>query len=68
MFFKSIDTFNTVKDENLYFHLLDDIVMTVGVENIIQIIIDNASNYILAVKMLERNTIPYSRAHVLHIA
>jgi hypothetical protein len=50
---KSIDAFDKVKDANLLFQLLDEIVMESGVANIVQIIVDNASNYILAGKMLE---------------
>jgi hypothetical protein len=68
MFFKSIDASDKVKDANLLFQLLDEIVMSVGEANIVQIISDNASNYILAGKMVSSNTRPYFGPHVLHIA
>ena len=42
-----------MKDENLLFCLLDEVVEHVGEANIVQVIIDNASNYVLAGKMLE---------------
>ncbi|KAH9308769.1 hypothetical protein KI387_036680, partial [Taxus chinensis] len=53
MFLKSVDASDRVKDANLLFELLDEIVLEVGVENVVQIITDNASNYVLAGKMLE---------------
>lgn len=53
MFLKSVDASDRVKDVNLLFQLLDEVVMEVGVENVVQIITDNASNYVLAGKMLE---------------
>ena len=42
-----------MKDENLLFCLLDEVVEEVGAGNVVQIITDNASNYVLAGKMLE---------------
>ncbi|KAH9308797.1 hypothetical protein KI387_036708, partial [Taxus chinensis] len=42
-----------MKDANLLFEFLDEDVVEVGVENIIQIITDNASNYVLVGNMLE---------------
>jgi hypothetical protein len=53
MFFKLVDASDKVKDANLLFGLLDDIVGIVGVENVVQVITYNASNYALAGKMLE---------------
>ena len=53
MLLKSVDAFDRVKDANLLFQLLDEVVMEVGVTNVVQIITDNAYNYILAGKMLE---------------
>jgi hypothetical protein len=32
---------------------LDEVVVEVGVENVVQVIIDNASNYVVASKLLE---------------
>jgi hypothetical protein len=53
MFLKSMDTFDQVKDENLLFHLLDEVVEEVGVHNVVQVITDNATNYVASRRMLE---------------
>jgi len=53
MFLKSVDASDRMKDEHLLFHLLDMVVEEMGVANVVQIIIDNASNYVLAGKILE---------------
>ena len=53
MFLKSIDASDKVKDGHLLFQLLDEVVEEVGVANVVQIITDNASNYVLAGKLLE---------------
>ena len=53
MFLRSRDASDQVKDANLLFRLLDEVVEEVGAGNVVQIIIDNASNYVLAGKMLE---------------
>ena len=53
MFLRSVDASDRVKDANLLFELLDEIVMEVGVANVVQVVTDNASNYVLAMKMLE---------------
>ena len=39
-----------VKDANLLFKILDDLVEEVGQENVVQVVIDNASNYVKAGK------------------
>ena len=53
MFLRSMDASDQVKDANLLFRLLDDVVEEVGVENVVQVITDNASNYVAASKLLE---------------
>ncbi len=53
MFLKSVNASNRVKDAHLLFQLLDEVVEEVGVANVVQIITNNASNYVLAGKMLE---------------
>ena len=53
MFLRSVDASDRVKDATLLFELLDEVVMQVGVENVVQVVTDNASNYVLAGKMLE---------------
>jgi hypothetical protein len=53
MFLKSVDVSDQVKDANLLFHLLDEVVEEVGVHNVVQVITDNATNYVVAGRMLE---------------
>lgn len=53
MFFRTVDASNKVKDENLLFEILDEIIQEVREKNIVKVIRENASNYVLAVKMLE---------------
>jgi hypothetical protein len=48
MFLKSVDASDRVKDGQLLFQLLDEVVEEVGVANVVQVITDNASNYVLA--------------------
>lgn len=50
---RSVDASDRVKDANLLFELLDEIVMEVGVANVVQVVTNNASNDVLARKMLE---------------
>ena len=49
MFLRSRDAYDQVKDPNLLFRLLDEVVEEVGASNVVQIITDNASNYVLNV-------------------
>ena len=53
MFLKSVDASDQVKDAQLLFRLLDEVVEEVGVQNVVQVITDNASNYVAAGKLLE---------------
>jgi hypothetical protein len=53
MFLKSVDASDQVKDANLLFRLLDEVVEEVGVQNVVQVITDNAANYVAAGRMLE---------------
>jgi hypothetical protein len=50
---KSISASDKIKVENMFFHILDEIVISVGEKNVVQVIIENASNYVLVGKMLE---------------
>jgi hypothetical protein len=50
MFLKSAYASNQVKDAQLLFRLLAEAVEEVGLENVVQIITDNASNYVSARK------------------
>jgi hypothetical protein len=53
MFLKSVDAYDRVKDAQLLLHPLDEVVVEVGVENVVQVITDNASNNVATGRMLE---------------
>ena len=53
MFLKSVDDSDFVKTGEKLFELLDAIVEEVGEENVVQVVTDNGSNYVLAGKLLE---------------
>lgn len=53
IFLKSVDASDQVKDAQLLFHLLDEVVEEVGVQNVVQVITDNASNYVATGRLLE---------------
>jgi hypothetical protein len=53
MFLKSVDASDQVKDANLLFCFLDEVVEEVGVQNVVRVITDNAANYVAAGRMLE---------------
>ncbi|KAH1094864.1 hypothetical protein GYH30_040248 [Glycine max] len=53
MFLKSVDGSDFVKTGEKLFELLDAIVEEVGKENVVQVVTDNGSNYVLAGKLLE---------------
>ncbi|CAM8979646.1 unnamed protein product [Rhodiola kirilowii] len=52
MFVKSMDVSEIVKDATLLFQLLDNMVEEIGETNVIQVVTDNASNYVKAGKLL----------------
>ena len=52
MFIKSIDASAYVKDAALLSELMDGFIQDIGVHNIVQIITNNAANYVVAGKML----------------
>jgi len=45
IFLKSIDAYDICKTTEKIFKMVDDIVEKVGEENVIQVVIDNATNY-----------------------
>ncbi|KAL4558328.1 hypothetical protein LXL04_036526 [Taraxacum kok-saghyz] len=53
VFVKSMDVSEVSKDANLLFGVLDAMVEEVGEANVVQVITDNASNYVKAGKLLE---------------
>ncbi|KAE8703419.1 hypothetical protein F3Y22_tig00110469pilonHSYRG00008 [Hibiscus syriacus] len=59
VFLKSLDVSEIKKDANTLFRMLDDMVEEIGEENVLQVVTDNASNYVKAGMMLEA-----TRAHL----
>jgi len=53
IFLKSIDISNVIKDAKQMFELLDFVVEEIGEDNVVQVVIDGASNFVAAGKMLE---------------
>ncbi|KAL4287710.1 hypothetical protein AHAS_Ahas19G0213400 [Arachis hypogaea] len=51
MFLKSIDASDYVKTGEKLFELLDDVVEEICEQNIVQVVTDNGSNYVLAVTL-----------------
>ena len=52
VFIKSVDVSEAVKDTNLLFSMLDRMVDEVGEANVVQVVTDNASNYVKAGKFI----------------
>eukprot|EP00253_Pinus_taeda_P036583 PITA_36583 len=52
MFMKSVDASSHIKDAKLLCDLLDVFILEVGAEHVVQVITDNAANYVAADKML----------------
>ncbi|CAH1430634.1 unnamed protein product [Lactuca virosa] len=53
VFLKSLDVSEIKKDANTLFKMLDGMVDEIGKENVVQVVTDNASNYVKAGTMLE---------------
>ena len=51
-FMKSVDASAHIKNEKLLCDLLDVFILEVGAEHVVQVITDNATNYVVANKML----------------
>jgi hypothetical protein len=66
MFLKLVDASHLVKDEKLLSGLLDEIKMKFGVENVVQIIIDNVSNYVVVGELLDTHPIIFWTPCVAH--
>lgn len=52
MFIKSLDALEHIKDAAMICELLDGFIREIGVQNVVQVITDNAANYVSAGKML----------------
>lgn len=68
MFLKLVDASDKVKSAQLICEMMEEIVQEVGEENIVQIIIDNAANYMAAADCLRLGTPLYFGALALHTA
>ena len=54
-FMKSIDASDIIKNEELMFKYLDEMVEEIGEENVVQVITNNASNYMnVGMRLMER--------------
>ncbi|RVW98873.1 hypothetical protein CK203_033820 [Vitis vinifera] len=54
-FLKSTDASNMIKNGELMFKHLDEVVEEIGEENVVQVIIDNASNYVnVGMRLMEK--------------
>ena len=67
-FMKSIDASDTIKNGELIFKYLDDVVEEIGEEIVVQAITDNASNYVNAgMRLMEKKGEDCGGLLVLHI-
>lgn len=57
LFIKSFDTFNAPKTAELFYGLFREVVLEIGLQYVIQFIIDNAANYVAAGKMLWQDSL-----------
>jgi hypothetical protein len=65
VFIKSVDALAHVKDATLLCKLLDGFIQEIGLQHVVQIITDNAANYVVVDKLLMERC---SGIHVLPIA
>jgi hypothetical protein len=68
MFLKSIDASSYVKDANLIYSLLADVVEEVGVKIVVEVIRNNATNYWQMENCYVHNSLLFFGSHVLPIA
>ena len=52
MFIKSVNASTQVKEATLLCELLDGVLQEIGLENVVQIITDNATNYVAVCRLL----------------
>ena len=53
MFLKSVDASDKVKSAQLICEMMEEVVQEVGEENVVQIVTDNAANYMAAGRLFE---------------
>ena len=58
-FRKSINAFDTIKNEELMFKYLDEVVEEIREKNVVQIITDNVFNYVNAMRLIKKRKIFY---------
>ncbi|KAL6314581.1 hypothetical protein AAG906_026921 [Vitis piasezkii] len=66
-FMKSIDASDTIKNGELMFKYLDEVVEEIGEENVVQVITDNASNYDIGKLNVHATTLSRARQVVKFI-
>ena len=52
MFIKFVDASAQVKDAALLCQLLDEFIQEIGLQHVVQVVMDNAANYVAAGRML----------------
>lgn len=71
VFLKSVDEFDASNNTNMLYKLLREVVLLVGPKNVIQIVTDNAANYVATGRLLgqEFHTLHWSSctAHCLNL-
>ena len=55
VFLKSVDALNNIKDHKYIYKLLKNVIKEVGVDNVVQIVIDNGSTFVETGKLLMKN-------------
>jgi len=59
VFIRSMDVFEVIKDTNLLYKVLDDMVEDVRDENVVQVVTDNEYNYVkVGIKILRIHCLP----------
>lgn len=54
VFLKSVDASDTSKTAQMLFKLFKEVILSIGPENVVHIVTDNAANYVAAGKLLEK--------------
>ena len=67
MFIKSVDASHQIKDAKTLCDLLDAFILEVGEQHVVQVITDNAANYVVAGRVLMDRHSTFFGHFVLHI-
>ena len=68
MFIRYVDASAHIKDVALLCELLDGFIQEIGPQNIVQVIMDNTTNYVATSRLLMKRLRPCFGLPVLHIA